>query len=210
MYNKIFLAYLYLNVKYFLYNFVALIFYLIDFLVDNLFAESVENKYFSLLSSIQSSTRELIKKIIIATFEEIDTEYKDSADRKSRYYINKSNVSRTLITIVGEITFSRTYYECKHSSKKFFYLDKSFDLPKYDHYDPIVKGIAINNAVNTSQALSARNMSAFISNLSYFMDDSSINNIPRQSIYNWIKHWQTPDIIPTSVDMTSIKLIIFV
>jgi len=155
----------------------------VDFLVDNLFAQNVENKYFSLLSSVQSSTRELIKKIIITTFEEIDREYKDSADRKSRYYINKSNVSRTLITIVGEITFSRTYYKCKHSSKKFFYLDNSFDLPKYDHYDHIVKGIAINNAVNTSQSLSARNTSAFIGDLSHFMDNSAINNIPRQSIY---------------------------
>lgn len=172
----------------------------VDFLIDNLFAETIENKYFSLLSSIQSSTRELIKNIVISTFEEIDRDYKYSADRKSRYYINKSNVSRTLITIVGEITFSRTYYKCKHSNKNFFYLDTSFDLPKYDHYDPIVKGIAINNAVNTSQALSARNTSAFIGDLSHFMDDSSINNIPRQSIYNWIKQWKTPDIIPTSVE----------
>lgn len=172
----------------------------IDFLVDNLFAESIENKYFSLLSTIQTSTRDLIKKIIITTFEEIDKSYKDSSDRKSRYYINKSNVSRTLITIVGEISFSRTYYKCKYSNKKFFYLDSCFDLPKYDHYDHIVKGIAINNAVNTSQSLSARITSAFIGDISYFMDNSSINNIPRQSIYNWLKHWQTPDVVPTSVE----------
>ena len=172
----------------------------VDFLVDNLFAQSVENKYFSLLSSIQSSTRDLIKKIVIATFEEIDNDFKNSTYRKVNYYINKSNVSRTLITIVGEISFSRTYYKSKKSNYRFFHLDKSFDLPKYDHYDPIVKGIAINNAVNTSQALSSRNTSAFIGDLSYFMDNSSINNIPRQSIYNWIKHWQTPNIVPTSVD----------
>ena len=44
----------------------------VDFLVDNLFAQNLENKYFSLLSSIQSSTRELIRNVVISTFQEID------------------------------------------------------------------------------------------------------------------------------------------
>ena len=173
---------------------------MVDFIVDNLFAINTENKYFSLLSNIQSSVRELIKKIIVTTFEELDHDFKNSTYRKTNYYINKSNVSRTLITIVGEISFSRTYYKSKNSNYKFFHLDKSFDLPKYDHYDPIVKAIAINNAIHTSQAFSARNTSAFINQLINFLDNSTINNIPRQSIYNWLKHWHTPDVIPVSVD----------
>ena len=89
-------------------------------------------------------------------FEELDNEFKESAYRKSRYFINKSNVSRTLITIVGEITFKRTYYVSNHSNKKFFYIDKIFDLPKKDRYDPIIKAIAISKAVSTSQAQSVR------------------------------------------------------
>ena len=173
---------------------------MVDFMVDNLFAENIENKYFSLISAIQFSTRELIKKIIISTFEEIDENYKHSAERLTRYYINKSNVKRTLITIVGEITFTRTYYKCKHSNMKFFYLDSAFDLPKYDHYDPIIKAIAVNNSVNTSQAQASRDTSAFIGDLKYFMDTNSVNTIPRQSIYNWIKEWHTPNVVPTSID----------
>lgn len=173
---------------------------LVDFMVDNLFVEDAQNKYFALLSTIQSSTREMIRKIIISTFEEIDENYKHSADRLSKYYINKSNVSRTLITIVGDITFSRTYYKSKYSNKKFFYLDYALDLPKYDHYDPILKAIAINNATNTSQAEAARSISAITGDLKYFMDSSSIYNIPRQSIYNWIKEWKTPNIVPQSIE----------
>ena len=173
---------------------------MVDFMVDNLFSESIENKYFSLISAIQYSTRELIKSIIISTFEEIDENFKHSAERLTRYYINKSNVKRTLITIVGEISFTRTYYKCKYSNKKFFYIDKTFDLPKYDHYDPIIKAIAVNNSVNTSQAQSARDISAFTGDLKYFMDTNSINTVPRQSIYNWIKEWKTPNIVPASID----------
>ena len=32
------------------------------------------------------------------------------------------------------------------------------------------------------------------------MDYSIINNIPRQSIFNWINSWNVPDVIPESID----------
>ena len=102
----------------------------VDILVDNLFLSNSESNYFSMFSTIQSSVRTLIKKVIITTFEELDNNFKNSAERKSRYYINKSNVSRNLITIVGEISFKRTYYKNKFSNDKFFFIDRSFDLPK--------------------------------------------------------------------------------
>ena len=173
---------------------------LIDFMVDNLFATNAENKYFWLISTVQSSVREMVRKAIISTFEEIDENYKNSAERLSSYYINKSNVSRSLITIIGEISFTRTYFKCKYSNKKFFFIDKVFELPKYDHYDPIVKAIAVNNSINTSQAQASRDISAFAGDLKYFMDPNSVNTIPRQSIYNWIKEWNTPNIVPASID----------
>lgn len=174
----------------------------IDFMIDNLLIEnSCNNKYLSLISNVQSSIREIVRNIVVTTFQEIDNDFQESAYRKSRYYINKSNVNRTLITLVGEIHFSRTYYQNKLSkNSKFFYIDKIFDLPKYDHYDPIIKGIAIKNAFDTSQAQSARDTSAIIGDLKYFIDNSTVNNISRQSVYTWIKKWHTPDIVPASIE----------
>ena len=61
-----------------------------------------------------------------------------------------------------------TYYISKNSKKKFFYIDKIFDLPKNDHYDPIVKAIAISKTVSTSQAQSVRDTSSLINDISYF------------------------------------------
>ena len=172
----------------------------VDFMVDNLFSKNAENKYFSLISGIQKSAREIVRSTIISTFKEIDEEFKNSAERKSIYYINKSNVQRTLITIVGEVSFERTYYQSKHSNKKFFYIDEMFDLPKYDHYDPIIKGIAIQNVTETSQAQSSRTTTAMISEIKFLLDASSTASIPRQSIYNWIKEWNTPEIVPEAVE----------
>lgn len=171
----------------------------VDILIDNFSLDTNDsNNYINLFSTIQESTRNCIKSIIVSTFNQIDNDFKNSYTRKSRYYINKSNVPRTLITIVGQITFSRTYYVSKFSKKKFFYLDNVFDLPKNDHYDPIVKAIAINNAIHTSQAQASRDLSATIGSISFFLDNSAIA-VSRQSVFNWIKEWNVPNILPKSI-----------
>lgn len=184
-----------------IFNVISLnLFNNIEFLLNNLLNNNISNQYFNVIFKAQQTARDIVKSMVISTFEELDTEFKESAHRKSLYYINKSNVPRTLITIVGEITFYRTYYISKHSNKKFFYIDKIFDLPKCDHYDPIVKAISISKAISTSQAQSAHDTSSFINNISYFETISTIRDIPRQSVYNWIKNWYIPNIIPKSVE----------
>ena len=88
----------------------------------------------------------------------------------------------SITTIFGTIYFKRTLFKSKLSNKYVFLLDKYFDLPKYDHYDSIIKSIAINNTFNTSQAQAARDISFFTNGLSYFIDKEKIFNIPRQSV----------------------------
>lgn len=177
---------------------ISPIFYnMVDFSVDNLFSNYDSDKYLYFIASLQKSVREYIKTIIVTTFEEIDREFKNSPERIDRFYVNKSNVNRTLTTIFGTISFKRTYYTSKFSGKHFFYVDSAFALPKYDHYDPIVKAIAISNASQSSQSASARSTSAFIADLSYFADSSAIKNIPRQSIFNWINSWHVPNVLPS-------------
>ena len=43
---------------------------------------------------------------------------------------------------------------------------------------------------------SARTTSSYLEGLKYFISNSTINNIPRQSVYNWIKSWNIPVIKP--------------
>ena len=173
---------------------------MINIVFESITSNDVNSRYLSLISNLQNSTRNIIKSTIVSLFEAIDTEYKDSKDRLLYYYISKTNVKRTIITVVGEISFERTYYKDKNTGKCFFYIDSLFNLPKYDHYDPILKGIAINNAFHTSQAQSAKTTSSIISDITYFSDYDALKDIPRQSIFNWIKKWNVPNIIPDSVD----------
>ena len=154
----------------------------IDLLMDNFsFTLGSNNNYFNFINLIDSSIKSYILSIISSTFEEFDSQLKNSSERKSRYYINKSNVARSITTIFGTVYFRRTLFKSKLSNKYVFLLDKYFNLPKYDHYDPIIKSIAINNAFHTSQAQASRDISFITNGLSFFIDKDKIFNIPRQS-----------------------------
>ena len=85
-----------------------------------------------------------------------DVSYRNSTLRKGKYYVNKKDVTRTITTIIGEITITRTYYEDKSSKQKFFYIDELLNLPKYDHYDPVVKGLAIKESFYSNQSQAGR------------------------------------------------------
>lgn len=98
----------------------------VEFLLNNLFVNDGSNHYFSLIYKIQTSARKMVKSIVSSTFEELDNDFKEFTYRKTRYFVNRSNVSRTLITIVGEITFKRTYYVSQNNSVKFYLCEFHF------------------------------------------------------------------------------------
>ena len=83
-------------------------------------------------------------------FKAIDDYFKNSKERKKNFYINKSNIDRTLITIFGELTFSRTLYQNKFTGEYYFYLDDILQLEPYKNYDPVVQALMIRDAALTN------------------------------------------------------------
>ena len=163
---------------------------LIDNIVDNI---GSSNNYVSTISYIQDSEREMIKHLIVSIFHELDFNFKNSKERLKNYTISKSNVSRTITTIFGDITFYRTYYKSRFSNSYHFVLDELLDLHKYDRYDPVVKAYAIDNYTKTNQALSGKITGNQISSINELINDNKIHSIPRQSIHNWINKWNVPE-----------------
>ena len=175
---------------------------MIDYIVSNLFNVN-ENVYLNLIDTIQQYAFEIIKSVIIEVFKELDNNFIDSYDRLKLYNINKSNVKRTIITIVGEITFYRTYFQSKDKSKKFFYIDELFHLPKYDHYDPIIKGLTIEKTFNTNQIIAGKDVGQALTSIKKLASDiRNTYSIPRQTINNWINNWNNPKIVFDLVDNT--------
>ena len=134
---------------------------IINSLIDNLFNfDNSHIDYFQFINRISEASRKIILATIAETFETIDTVFCNAPSRSEKYYINKSNVSRTITTIVGDLTFKRTYYISKANPNfRFYFVDLIFGLHKYDHYDSIIKDIAITNVFQSSQAQAARDIS---------------------------------------------------
>ena len=81
----------------------------VEFLLNNLFVNDGSNHYFSLIYKIQTSARKMVKSIVSSTFEELDNDFKESTYRKTRYFVNKSNLTRistkTISTRKAKVVF---------------------------------------------------------------------------------------------------------
>lgn len=150
------------------------------------------NDYLTLLSEANCVSNEIAKEVVIEVINEFDAYFRDSSERKRNYNVNKKNVSRTITTILGELTFFRTLYETKNRKDYYFYIDEILGLPKYDHYDPIVKGLAIKETFYTNQAQAGRIVGERITNIANLTDKHTEPfAISRQSVNNWLKDWNT-------------------
>lgn len=105
--------------------------------------------YINLLSNLDNSLCDIAKESLITIFEAIDKSYADSIERKSKYYI-KAHHQRTILTIFGEITFTRTFFSDKSNIGSFCYLDRYLGLKKNDYFDPYLKATIIEYSANNS------------------------------------------------------------
>ena len=76
-----------------------------NFLIDNQYLHEIEH-------NIQKSTNILNLDTLKQILEFLDLEYKNSNERKEKYYVQQTR-QRTLITSLGLLTFNKTYYKSK-------------------------------------------------------------------------------------------------
>lgn len=105
--------------------------------------------YVNLLSNLDNSLSETAKQSLVTIFEAIDKSYCDSIERKRKHHI-KAHLSRTILTVFGEITFTRTFYTDRHNKGSYCYLDRFLGLKKHDYFDPYIKATILEYASNNS------------------------------------------------------------
>ncbi len=105
--------------------------------------------YIELLSNLDNSLCEIAKNSLITIFQTIDSSFSNSIERKHKYHI-KAHHSRTILTIFGEISFTRTFYSDKHNNGSFCFLDRFLGLKKHDYFDPYIKATIIEYSANNS------------------------------------------------------------
>lgn len=77
----------------------------IDFMIDNLLVDNnSSSKYFSLISNVQSSVRQLVRNVVITTFEQVLASQAEQIDTKANNLDNLSSFGKLLSKDFGNTT----------------------------------------------------------------------------------------------------------
>lgn len=120
---------------------------------NNLFLYELEH-------NVSDSTNTLNLDILRNILEYLDLEYKNSKERKDKYYVQQIR-ERTLITSLGLITFNKTYYKSKNKIdgkyKYYSYLEDCLGIDKWAKMSLSCEVNLINNALDNGMTWASVN-----------------------------------------------------
>ena len=161
---------------------------------NNLFLHELEH-------NISNSTNTLNLDILRNILEYLDLEYKNSKERKKKYYVQQTR-ERTLITSLGLITFNKTYYKSKNKINGkyvyYSYLEDCLGIDKWAKMSLSCEVNLINNALDNGMTWASVNTIPNYS-ISRQTISTKIKNINFNYFENIIKR-QTPKILYIEAD----------
>lgn len=135
----------------------------IDLIINKFNPNGNINNYITLLSSLDNHMADFMCTSLIKLLEDLDHSYCISLERRRKYHI-KYKTSRTILTIFGEITYSRYFYKSKVNNKCYCYIDRLLGLKKYDYFDPYIKAEILDFVSNHNYSETANHINSLIGN----------------------------------------------
>lgn len=172
--------------------------------------------YAKLIDWLSSSSRKIVCILIKNLLEEMDRNFRYSKGRIDRYYV-KNTRQRTIITMFGEVTYTRTEYIDRDTGEAFIYVDREIDLAPRQRYDSIVAARAYELYSDNNSMIKVGKL------LGYEIEGFSLGNnhgnytISRQQVFAMLNRFkkitvtpprqkETPDTIYISADEKYISL----
>ncbi len=120
---------------------------------------SLDEMASSLRDAIMPILAERLGKFMI----EMDALIKKSPERKNEgYLVKESGISRTYVTVVGDVNFTRTHYRDK-AGEYVFLLDRVMEIASRERIAKGVAAEAVNNAIEMSYQKAAARVGVNIS-----------------------------------------------
>ena len=161
---------------------------------NNLFLHELEH-------NIYDSTNKLNIDILKQILEYLDLQYKNSKERKDKYYVQQTR-ERTLITSLGIVSFNKTYYKSKikinGKYQYYSYLEDYLGIDKWAKMSLSAEVSLINNALDNGMTWSGKNT---IPN--YEISRQTISTKIKNINYNYIENINrknTPSILYIEAD----------
>ena len=143
------------------------------------------HNYLYLMKNTDAFFHAFIRIYIKKLLEELDCKFINKSGRTKTYHV-KAFHPRTIMTIFGLITYSRTFYKNQHTGKLYCHVDSLLGLKKYDHYDPYVKALVVEASCDHSFASAGRQVSALIGERVSFEQEQP--QISRQTARSFTKN----------------------
>ena len=113
--------------------------------MEHLIAPMLANQsvplYAEFISGLSVSLQMLDAGMVKKLLEKMDHEFRVSPGRTDRYCVKQTR-ERTIVTIFGEVTYKRTEYIDKGSSKPFIYANEEIGLFRRQRYDSVIGAVA--------------------------------------------------------------------
>lgn len=174
--------------------FTSFVNYLNQILGNNLFMHELEHH-------ISDATYNLNLETLKNILEFLDLEYKNSKERKEKYYVQQTR-ERTLITSLGIITFNKTYYKSKNKIngkyEYYSYLEDYLGISKWAKLSLSAEVKLINNSVDNGMSWSSKN-----SIPNYKISRQTISSKIKNINYNYLETFvkkETPKILYIEAD----------
>lgn len=128
--------------------------------------EVITKEYFNNLNNLvvnQENISDLILKtdkmmknvglmLIKDSLEEVDQCVRKSKERKSNWYVERRADVKTLSTILGDVTYERTYYKNKHTDEYAYLSDERMGIKAHERMDDSLRAELVEKAGNLSYA----------------------------------------------------------
>ena len=165
-----------------------------NILNNNLFLHELEH-------NVSNSTNQLNLDILKNILEHLDLEYKNSIERKQKYYVQQTR-ERTLITSLGIVSFNKTYYKSKNKVngkyQYYSYLEDYLGIDKWAKMSLSAEVNLINDALDNGMSWASKNT---IPN--YEVSRQTISTKIKSINYNYIENIQkkeTPKVLYIEAD----------
>lgn len=143
-----------------------------------------ETSISNVVLSIEEKVLEIGKIMIRELLETLDEEIKESKARKKDWNVERKDEKKTINTILGEITYKKTYYVNKKTGSYSYLLDEQLGIRPHERMDDSLKARLIENATQMSyqKAVNQESQSGIISRMSVLNAIKSMKAIPNDAV----------------------------
>lgn len=145
-------------------------------IIKKYFNFSSDLSFSGMIKILHQNSDKFYAEILTAVMEEIDNGIKASKERKRNWSIIRID-TRTIRTVLGKITFKRTYYQNKNTKRYAYLLDEAVGLKPYQRLDDAIEGKILEFA----NLLSFENAGKFVSDYDTFSKQTVKNIIQKFS-----------------------------